>query len=205
MIGGEYIENDNYIIHIKDEPNLNGSNCAYWPHYSFRPSFTLVEPILELGKFDSVNQFFERDYANKYSEKGFKSAFFNEITCIHMGRLTNERNTNVKNAYQLNNIEQFNESNKEISKKLNFEIINEKYIYIKNYDHFGDDIKYVNASSFKELMEICDEDENIICFNNLGYLKHNININTLMCFNDDKKGLFVNIERFEKKYNIKLK
>ena len=26
-----------------------------------------------------------------------------------------------------------------------------------------------------------------------------------MCFDDDKKGLFVNIERFEKKYNIKVR
>jgi hypothetical protein len=97
-------------------------------------------------------------------------------------------------------------SNKEIVKKINFEIINDKYIFIKNYDHFGDDIKNVNATSItiEQLMEICNNEENIICFNNLGYLKHNININSLMCFNDDKKGLFVNIKRFEKKYNIKL-
>jgi hypothetical protein len=164
MVGGEYIENNNYIIHIKDEENLKGRNCSYWPHYSFRPSFTLVETILKLGNFDSTNTFFERDYADKYFENCFKSAFFNEITSIHMGRLTNERNSNVKNAYQLNNIEQFNENNKTC-----FEIINDKYVYIKNYDHFGDDIKYVNVSSIEELMKICDDDENMLDFGDDDY------------------------------------
>ena len=65
-------------------------------------------------------------------------------------------------------------------------------------------IKYVNVLSIEQLMKICDDDENIICFNNLGYLKHTININDLMCFNNNNKGLYINIERFEKKYNIKI-
>ena len=108
IVGGSNIENDNFILHIKDEENLNGRNSAYWPHYSFRPSFILVDTILKLGNYDSLNTFFEREYANKYFENGYKSAFFNEITCIHMGRLTSERNTDIKNAYQLNSIEQFN-------------------------------------------------------------------------------------------------
>jgi len=199
MVGGEYVENNDFIIHIKDEDKLNGANCAYWPHYSFRPSVILVETILQLGNFDSDNTFFEREYANKYFEKGYKSAFFNEITSIHMGKLTNEKSTDVKNAYQLNNIEQFNES-----KKINIELLYEgKYMYIKNYDHFGDDIKYVDSLSIEQLIQLCDEDENIICFNNLGYLKHTVNIHNLMCFNDDNKGLYINTKRFEKKYNIK--
>jgi hypothetical protein len=46
-------------------------------------------------------------YAKRYTECGYKSAFYNEITSIHIGRLTSERNSVIKNAYELNNIRQF--------------------------------------------------------------------------------------------------
>ena len=62
MIG----KDNNVKLHIKDEPNLNGSNCAYWPHFSFRPSVIRTSAVLTLGNFDSPNTFFERDYADKY-------------------------------------------------------------------------------------------------------------------------------------------
>lgn len=58
-----------------------------------------METILSLGNFDSPNVFFERDYANKYTEAGFKSAFFQEIPCTHIGKLTHETGAN---AYTLN-------------------------------------------------------------------------------------------------------
>jgi len=95
LVGGTKLEDD-YILHIKDEDGIVGRNCCYWPHYSFRPSMCLVETILNLGNFNSENTFFERDYADKYYEKGFKSAFYNEIVCIHIGRLTSERYSNKK-------------------------------------------------------------------------------------------------------------
>jgi len=83
-------------------------NTHYWPHYSFRPSMTLVKPILLLGNYDSPNQFFERDYANKWHEAGYKTAFFDRITHRHIGRLTSEiTNGQVKNAYELNGEAQF--------------------------------------------------------------------------------------------------
>ena len=107
FVGGRVIDND-FLLHIKDEEGLNGRNCSYWPHYSFRPSICSVDKIIELGNFNSVNTFFERDYADKYFKKGYKSAFYNEITSIHIGRLTSERNDfHKKNAYELNNIHQF--------------------------------------------------------------------------------------------------
>ena len=37
---------------------------------------------MELGDFNTENSFFERDYADKYYEKGYRSMFFNEINCI---------------------------------------------------------------------------------------------------------------------------
>jgi GR25 family glycosyltransferase involved in LPS biosynthesis/glycosyltransferase involved in cell wall biosynthesis len=83
-------------------------NSHYWPHYSFRPAITLVKPILLLGNYDSANQFFERDYANKWNEVGYKTAFFDRITHRHIGRLTSEINSGtVKNAYELNGESQF--------------------------------------------------------------------------------------------------
>jgi hypothetical protein len=108
LVGGRRIDGE-CLLHIKDE-DLKGTNSAYWPHYSFRPSMCRVNTILELGNYDSPNTFFERDYADKWYGAGYQSAYFNEITCIHIGRLTNERNSNVNNAYTLNNQQQFNEN-----------------------------------------------------------------------------------------------
>lgn len=88
--------------------NVNYPNCHYWPHYSFRPSLIDVKTILAIGNFDSPNQFFEMDYAYKWINAGFKSAFFNKITNRHIGRLTSERNNkNLPNAYELNDESQF--------------------------------------------------------------------------------------------------
>jgi hypothetical protein len=107
LVGGKKLDND-FILHVKDEADLKGRNCAYWAHYSFRPSVCLVETILKLGNYDSPNTFFEMDYANKYTNNGYQSAFFNEISCIHTGRLTSERgDSSKKNAYQLNGENQF--------------------------------------------------------------------------------------------------
>jgi GR25 family glycosyltransferase involved in LPS biosynthesis len=90
--------------------------------------------ILELGNFDSVNKFFEMDYALKWTNAGYKSAFFNRITCRHIGRLTSDKNTkNVKNAYELNNESQFFENeNKQHDKQ------NDKKIKIINLERRKD-------------------------------------------------------------------
>ena len=86
-------------------------NCHYWPHYSFRPSMTDVSAILGIGNYDSPNTFFEMDYAIKWVNAGYKSAFFDMICCRHIGRLTTEiQDKTVKNAYELNNTNQFDAS-----------------------------------------------------------------------------------------------
>ena len=112
-VGGKVIENaienmnNTFKLHIKDEPNLCGPNCAYWPHFSFRPSIIRTSTVLTLGNFDSPNTFFERDYADKYFNSGYTSAYFNEVNSIHIGKLTSETQADKKNAYHLNNEEQF--------------------------------------------------------------------------------------------------
>jgi hypothetical protein len=79
-----------------------------------------VKTILELGNFDSEQTFFEINYANKWTKAGYKSGFFNKITNIHIGRLTKDRfNKTEKNAYELNNTEQFTTIKKEDIKQDN--------------------------------------------------------------------------------------
>lgn len=99
-----------YVVHDYKQGLFPYRNCHYWPHYSFRPSMIDAETILSLGNYDSPNTFFEMDYANKWVDAGYKSAFFDMVTCRHTGRLTSERNDkSLKNAYDLNNENQFNQ------------------------------------------------------------------------------------------------
>jgi GR25 family glycosyltransferase involved in LPS biosynthesis len=89
--------------------NLFFPNCCYWQDYSFRPAMIDVETILSLGNYDSENQFFESDYAKRWYDAGYRSAFFNMVCCRHIGRLTSERHDKTKpNSYELNNTSQFN-------------------------------------------------------------------------------------------------
>lgn len=91
-------------------------NCHYWPHYSFRPSLVDASTILSLGDFSTDVQFFEMEYAKKYTNAGFRSAFFDKITNKHIGRLTKDRhNSNEKNAYMLNNENQFSRTDHFVS------------------------------------------------------------------------------------------
>lgn len=104
-----------YVLHNHTKNGeMKYLNCEYWPNYSFRPAITDVSAILNIGNFDTQNTFFEMDYANKWTDMGYKTAFFNRITSRHIGRLTSDRNDeNAKNAYKLNNEDQFCKSKKE--------------------------------------------------------------------------------------------
>lgn len=92
---------NNYSLH---DYQPNGINSTYWSNFSLRPSMILIDAILSIGSFDSSEIFFEGSYAKKYTEFGYRTGFFNTITNIHIGRLTN---TEGDNAYSLNNVPQF--------------------------------------------------------------------------------------------------
>ena len=101
-----------FVVHEHKHGQFPYPNCHYWPHYSFRPGVIRAEVILKLGNYDSPNTFFEMDYAKKWTDAGYKTAFFDSINCRHIGRLTSERNSNEKkNAYDLNGEGQFNKMN----------------------------------------------------------------------------------------------
>lgn len=108
----------NISIHNHVKGNFNYGNNHYWPNYSFRPSIIDVKAIIELGNFDTDNQFFEMDYASKYTKQGFKSAFLKKIVCKHIGKLTSQTNSDCKNAYALNSENQF------ASKKNHIKVVN---------------------------------------------------------------------------------
>lgn len=108
MNGGEPLQDSRFVAHSKVS-GIKGLNCGYWPHYSFRPSMVRAQAILELGNYDSVHTFFEYEYAKKYDVKGYRSAFWNEITCLHIGKLSTS--SNGINAYVLNNVQQLDRRN----------------------------------------------------------------------------------------------
>jgi len=101
--GGKLLKKG-YKLHEKRD-DLKGVNCGYWPHYSLRPSMTLVETVLKVGDYDCEERFFEMEYAKKYYNMGYKSGFFDSIRSIHIGKLVGDKNG--VNAYTLNQISQF--------------------------------------------------------------------------------------------------
>jgi len=130
-IKGHIQLNNDFSMHNYKSGNFPYNNCHYWPHYSFRPSMILTDAVLNLGNFDSTNTFFEMDYANKWANAGYKSAFFSCLTNRHIGRLTSQINNNIKNAYNLNNEEQFTNS-KQYDNNDNSNNNNNNFIHTKD-------------------------------------------------------------------------
>lgn len=83
-------------------------NCWYWPHFSLRPGMWKLNNVKSIGKFSDTAAHFEMDFGNRYAKK-YVSAFLDNISCLHIGRLTSERFSDKPNAYTLNNVEQFRE------------------------------------------------------------------------------------------------
>ena len=120
IIGGEYklSRNGTVIIEHVHEPDSVqftrrfglGSNCAYWPHYSLRPGMTQVRVLREIGDYAVGVEHFEMEYAYRYVSAGHKTSFLYPSGCKHIGRLTSEMNSDVPNAYTLNDEIQFSNS-----------------------------------------------------------------------------------------------
>lgn len=95
-----------------DKFGSNVLQCCYWPHFSFRPSLIRRRVFDEIGEFSTTRGHFEMEYAYRYSDRGWLSAFLPGINSLHIGRLTSERHNNPDklNAYDLNEQGQFSES-----------------------------------------------------------------------------------------------
>lgn len=80
-------------------------HCNYWPHFTLQPS------VVDARVFKDVTfktcRHFEMVFAFEYADSGYKTAFYQEPVCVHIGRLISEAGTGKLNAYQLNETCQF--------------------------------------------------------------------------------------------------
>ena len=114
---------EEYDIFNKKYGGLN--NCAYWPHFSFRPSLLRTEVLHKLGDFNETIGHFEMDYSYRYRNNGYISAFLEGLYCLHIGRLTTERHDNTRaNAYILNDEKQFSEKVPSLNLNMKTYVIN---------------------------------------------------------------------------------
>lgn len=82
--------------------------CSYWSHFSLRPGVNRVD-ILHLGEFIENGASFEKDYAMRYIDKGWRTAYLPFVYSEHIGRKTKDRfQEQLQNAYSLNQTGQFN-------------------------------------------------------------------------------------------------
>ncbi len=84
-----------------------GYSASYWPHYSLNPSIMDSEIYKCLGPYNENVRHFEMDYASRFTNAGFRTAFFDNITRLHIGKLIGEEGK--KNAYELNELVQFSQ------------------------------------------------------------------------------------------------
>jgi len=111
-----------YFVHnfyqgrqLEDEvKKLGTGNCYYWPHYSLRVGLTHTRIFKELGKYNEKAKHFEMEYAHIYYAKGYRTIFLDNVSCLHIGRRTYERQTDMINAYDLNEEKQFGEDIKKV-------------------------------------------------------------------------------------------
>lgn len=114
-----YYEHVYYTGIEMDKFNATGpkKHCAYWPHYSLRVGMTKKEVFDKIGGFDESTGHFEMEYAHRYVSNGYKTVFMDNIYCYHSGRCTFERDSGLKNAYELNGENQFAKPEETILKK----------------------------------------------------------------------------------------
>jgi GR25 family glycosyltransferase involved in LPS biosynthesis len=111
----------------------DGPNCAYWKHFSFRPSLLKRHILEELGSYNEKISHFEKEYSERYYNAGYLSTFLDDIYCLHIGRLTSERSDQTKvNAYVLNGEKQFEGKEEVNSVNLNMKT------YVLNLDKRSD-------------------------------------------------------------------
>ena len=77
----------------------------YWPGFSFRPALHRKKYWDNVGQFNETTGHFEMEYANRVLKEGYKTAFMPATYCLHIGKLTSEKDK--PNAYTLNNEKQF--------------------------------------------------------------------------------------------------
>lgn len=218
-IGTMFLPTGNDILlHVQNQ-SCPIQSSTYWPHYSFRPGVTDVRAIRSLGKFDAETTFFELAYAKNYVSHGYRTAYFNDICCLHSGKLSGFRgDTNMYNAYQLNKVKQFDDAEtqkpteltnssyaKDVDKN---ELVNGDtdevtyadmgdYMFIRGYDMIGNDIEQV-PGSVSEMLGRAAADCECLAVNTLGYFKHALSKLVKIEYFKENDGIFVKKSCFDK-------
>ena len=207
VLGGYLAKTNNNIIYRIHEhypagskeyneamKKYRGLTAIYWPHYSLQPSVMSTKIYNELGPYPEQG-FFERLYADKYKKANYISVFYDTLSCIHIGKQTWDKSTDTKNAYDLNNVSQFN-LNKTNLKKNDF--VFDGYTFYANKDSSGHDICYVPNKTIEELKILADTNDNCVGFNTFGYLKFKIcdksNFINLMNKYHNNDGIYIKNE-----------
>jgi len=149
----------------------NFGTCGYWPHFSFRPSILKVSMLKAVGSFYNTGHF-EMQYANEYKSLGFKSAFFDTFSCIHIGKKTWEKSG--INSYHLNKTGQFSLNTEDVSI---FVMSNyQNTILWKNFkEHAKDKLPYYTRQIPRTVKQLNDIEKHIFVGNEFHYFRPIIN------------------------------
>lgn len=116
-----YTNSAEYLEFVKKYGEHKPNSC-YWYHFSLRPGLNRREIFEKCGRFDTKVSHFERVYSHVYYNNGYRTAYLDDIFCIHTGRLTSQIGDKTKlNAYDLNNEYQFSGKEEAIAKISNKE------------------------------------------------------------------------------------
>lgn len=89
-----------------------------WPNFSLQPSVTRTAALLECGPFNQESSYFEYQFAQNYTHRGWTTAFLPDCFCEHIGRHLNDF-SGPRNAYELLGQEHFGRAPREYDPQKN--------------------------------------------------------------------------------------
>ena len=167
------------------------------PIYSHEYKKECIEQVLNM-----INN---EDERKKYIKKGIEWSKLQTWECktlewINLFGDTVEELKNRSNT-STNNIEKI-PSKSNITKEINLD----GYTFYKKLDSIGNDIEFIGGKSINELKNICDNNENCIAFNTIGWMKNKIQLIenlTVVNWFKETDGIYVHNERYKKLFTPK--
>lgn len=151
------------------EKYKNAPTNGYWPHFSFRPSLMKVEMLKDVGHFYHTPHF-EMQYADEYVSRGWRSAFYDTFSCIHIGKKTWEKSKD--NAYDLNQTGQFSID----CETLGVYVLSEKLDHWKKFKEAAKDkLEYFIRQKVDNIQFLSQSQHEVFYKNNFYYRRDIIN------------------------------
>jgi len=221
-----------YIAKMFLNNNFNGNNDVVYTLYTYYVIFKKIESFSSNGYFllttskKEVDFDFQKILNMNKNNKFYDVIFINKDYLIHttsINKIINYIETNgfveidiedifIKCELLINQIECAELIHKEVTftiedntdfydfKKIISEM--KDYIFLKNKDHYGDDICHTKNRSLNNLIFNCDSMKDAIAFNTLGFIKNVVDLDKLFDLNtgNETDGIYINIKRFTEKY-----